>query len=253
MPNEPSPRWWRDFFESSDSLELSFFPDERETGREARGLEKLLGLSGADRILDLCCGYGRHMEKLARRAFCITGLDASALMLRCARAVLHEAGVTAPLVRGDAAHLPFADNSFDVVMLLFNSFGYFAEDGQNERVLRETARVLRPGGRLFLDTRNREFQILYAPYHQRICVSDGRELVLRCRYDRARKRLNSRWSLPDNPDAVVHEASIRLYGLDELRIMLAAADFEELGVYGAYNGEPFEGWQRQLLWVGRAG
>jgi hypothetical protein len=84
-------------------------------------------------------------------------------------------------------------------------------------------------------------------------TADGRELVLRCSYDRAAKRLDSRWSLPEDRDTVVHHASIRLYGLDELRGLLQDVGFEELGVYGTYEGEPFEGHHRQLLYVGRKG
>jgi hypothetical protein len=57
--------------------------------------------------------------------------------------------------------------------------------------------------------------------------------------------------LPDDPGQVVHEASIRLYGLDELRELMRAAGFEETGVYGTYHAEPFAGHHRQLLYVGR--
>ena len=57
--------------------------------------------------------------------------------------------------------------------------------------------------------------------------------------------------LPEDPEAVVHEASIRLYGLDELRGMVAEAGFEEIAVYGSYQGERYDGWQRQLLYIGR--
>ena len=243
--------WWRRFFESSDSLELSYFPDDRETGREVAGLERLLELSPGHRIADICCGYGRHLLRLAERGYSVTGVDVSAMMVGHARRVLSRTGLGATIMRGDAAHLPLADGSFDVVLNLFNSFGYFLEDGQNVRVLEEAARVLRPGGRFFLDTRNRQFQILYAPYCEGVRGRHGRELVLRCKYDRATKRMTSQWSLPDDAGAVMHEACIRLYGLDELRELLTAAGFEELGVYGTYQGEPFEGYERQMLYVGR--
>ncbi len=251
MPIPVGEDWWRRFFESSDSLELSYFPDHRETAREVAGLRTLLGLSPDDLIADVCCGYGRHLIPLVNQGFRVIGLDASEMMIDDGRRLLREAGLHAPLVRGDAAHLPYADGSFDVVMNLFNSFGYFIDEGQNVRVLTEFARVLKPGGRLFLDTRNREFQILYAPYCQPVTTADGQDLVMRCKYRRDKKRMESRWSLPHDPEAVVHEASIRLYGLDELKELLAAAGFEELGVYGTYQGDPFEGFRRQLLYVGR--
>ncbi len=251
MSDQVSSDWWRRFFESPDSLELSFFPSDRETDSQVRGLARMLKLTPRDRIADICCGYGRHLARLARRGLNVVGLDASEMMLDYAQAVFADLKVSAPLIRGDAMNLPFADGSLDVVVNLFNSFGYFLEEGQNEAVLRETARVLKPGGRFLLDTRNRQFQILYAPYCQRHVTSTGKELILRCRYDQARSRMNSLWSLPDDPGQVVHEASIRLYGLDELRELMRAAGFEETGVYGTYHAEPFAGHHRQLLYVGR--
>lgn len=251
MPKPPSQTWWREFFESPASLELSSFPDDAETDLEVAGLTRMLKLQPGERVADVCCGFARHSARLALQGYQVTGLDASAMMLACARHVLDEAGAAVPLLQGDALRLPFSDASFDVVLNLFNSFGYFLDEESNRQVLDEFARVLRPEGRMLLDTRNRQFQILYAPYCQLVETHDGRSLVLRCQYDRAGKRLDSRWSDPDDPEDVVHEASIRLYGLDELRAMVAEAGFEEVAVYGSYQGESYEGWQRQLLYVAR--
>jgi ubiquinone/menaquinone biosynthesis C-methylase UbiE len=251
MPRPPSSSWWREFFGNPASLELSSFPQDDETELEIRGLRKMLRLRPGDRIADICCGFGRHSSRLAALGHQVVGLDASDMMLGCARHLMAEGAAQLPLVRGDAARLPFGDGTFDVVLNLFNSFGYFLDEGSDLRVLQEAARVLPPGGRLLLDTRNRQFQILYAPYCQLVETHDGRSLVLRCQYDRAGKRLDSRWSLPDDPEAVVHEASIRLYGLDELRELVDAAGFDEVAVYGSYKGEAYEGWQRQLLFVAR--
>ncbi len=251
MSGIPRDDWWRRFFEDVDSLDLSCFPGEQETAQEVLGLVRMLGLTTQDRIADVCCGWGRHLGPLVRMGHRVTGLDASAMMLGYARALLEHEGLAAPLVRGDAAALPYRDGSFDVVLNLFNSFGYFLEEGQNLRVLEEASRVLRPGGRFYLDTRNRPFQILFAPHAQPVTTWDGKEYVLRCSYDRQGRRLDSRWSLPEDPETVVHEASIRLYGLEELRLLLGHAGFEEVAVFGTYEGEAFDGYHRQLLYVGR--
>jgi SAM-dependent methyltransferase len=130
---------------------------------------------------------------------------------------------------------------------LFNSFGYFLDEGQDVAVLRETVRCLKPGGRFLMETRNRSYQILYAPYYQEVSRADGRNAVIRCRYDEDDHRLTSVWSDPDDPDEILHEASIRLYGLAELREMFDRVGLEVDGVYGEYDARPFEGWERMLI------
>ena len=241
-----SEAWWRDFFESADSIPLSFFPGEEETAEQIEGLVDLLDLHRGERVADICCGMGRHAIPLAERGMDLLALDASDMMLRIADELGGDVeGLQ--LVRGDAANLPLRDGSFDVMLNLFNSFGYFLDEGQNVAVLEETVRCLKPGGRFLLETRNRSYQILYAPYYQEVSRADGTAAIIRCRYDEAEHRLTSVWSDPDDPETILHEASIRLYGLDELREMFDEVGLEVDGVYGEYDGRPFEGWERMLI------
>ncbi|MGI5817689.1 MAG: class I SAM-dependent methyltransferase [Armatimonadota bacterium] len=241
-----SEAWWREFFESADSIPLSFFPDEEETAEQVDGIISLLNLRPGEAVADICCGMGRHAIPLAERGINMLGLDASEMMLRIADEVAGDDHRPA-LVRGDAAQLPLANEAFDAVLNLFNSFGYFLDEGQNVAVLEETVRCLKPGGRFLLETRNRCYQILYAPYYQEVARADGSSAIIRCRYDEPVHRLTSVWSDPDDPDVILHEASIRLYGLDELQEIFDAAGLEIDGVYGEYDGAHFEGWERMLI------
>ena len=250
MDREQDP-WWAQFFGSEDSLLLSNFPDDRETEREIAGLRHMLNLPAGGRLLDVCCGMGRHLVRLARDGHDVLGVDASPMMVRLAHQAAREFGVTAPVVQGDASALPFASAAFDAVTNLFNSFGYMATEAQDMQVLTEAARCLKPGGRLVLDTRNSKFQILYAPYHQIVELADGREATMRCRWDRATRQLVTTWSDPCQGDRVIHTAAIRLYKVDELEAMLDTAGFEKLAWYGGYDCHPFEGYERQLIYVGR--
>jgi len=244
----PSELWWREVFGHEYSLALSQFPDGDETDREVAGLIQMLALTPPQRIADVCCGYGRHLLQFAARGYSPVGVDISPMMLALARSHLADAGLRVPLVHADARELPFADQSLDVVMNLFNSFGYCASDEGNQRILNETARVLRRGGKLLLDTRNRPHQILFAPRRLPMRTADGGELILRCTYDQQTHRLISEWRRTDT-GPVVHHASIRLYALEELDEMMAAAGLRRLAVYGDYEGTPFAGYQRQLLYV----
>ena len=238
--------WWRNFFESVDSIPLSFFPGELETVEQVEGIISLLNLQPGEVVADICCGMGRHAIPLAEYGVRMLGLDFSQMMLEIA-GEMGRGAEQLRLVRGDAARLPLRSGSFDVMLNLFNSFGYFLDEEQNVAVLEETVRCLKPGGRFLLETRNRSYQILYAPYYQEVTRADGTVAIIRCRYDQTRHRITSRWTDPDDPDRVLHEASIRLYGLEELRELFDRAGLEIDGVFSEYDGREFEGWERMLI------
>jgi SAM-dependent methyltransferase len=65
-------------------------------------------------------------------------------MLRHAVQAADRSGVRVPLALCDAMALPFADGGFDIVCTAFGAVPFVADSA---RVMRETARVLRPGGR----------------------------------------------------------------------------------------------------------
>src|SRR5580700_6210960 len=79
--------WWRTLF---NSLYLETDGDVIENDDNTRAevdlLIKAAGLTRNDRVLDLCCGQGRHSLELARRGFSrVTGLDRSRYLIRLAR------------------------------------------------------------------------------------------------------------------------------------------------------------------------
>lgn len=100
-------------------------------------------------VLDVGCGAGFLSNHLARQGFDVTGIDASQASIDVA--ARHDTSRGARYLLGDAARLPFADASFDVVCAM--DFLEHVEDPA--RVLAEAARVLKPGGLFFFHTFNR--------------------------------------------------------------------------------------------------
>jgi SAM-dependent methyltransferase len=90
--------------------------------------------------LEIGCGEGRVARDLAARGHRVTGLDAAPSMVRAAQL----ADPDREYVVGDAARLPFADRSFDLVV----AYNSLMDMDDMPAAVRETARVLGPGGRL---------------------------------------------------------------------------------------------------------
>ena len=153
--SETDASWVPDYF-GDDYLQLYQFPPER-TIPEVRFLVRELSarIPEHGQILDLACGQCRHGLPLAAHGFHVTGLDYQDNLLREAARAAKEHGVEISLVQGDMRQLPFADASFDAVVNLFTAFGYFS-DAENEHVLAEVVRVLRPGGCFLIDVANRD-------------------------------------------------------------------------------------------------
>jgi SAM-dependent methyltransferase len=100
-------------------------------------------------VLEAACGTGQGLGLLSRSARSLTAGDYSPAVLDIAR---RHYGSRFDLKQFDAQHMPFADASFDVV-ILFEAL-YYVPDV--ERFFRECKRVLRPGGTLLIATANKD-------------------------------------------------------------------------------------------------
>jgi SAM-dependent methyltransferase len=104
----------------------------------------LLGEVRGKRILELGAGAAAGARWLDGQGADAVAMDLSAGMLRHAREAAERSGVRVPLVQADALALPFATSSFDVVCTAFGAIPFVADSGA---VMREVARVLKPGGK----------------------------------------------------------------------------------------------------------
>lgn len=112
-----------------------------------RALRRALAIAKippGSRALDVGCGTGRWVRRYEAIGFRTTGVDATAGMLRLARG----RGTSAPLVVGEAFHLPFGDAAFDFVSDV--TVVQHILPSLQPQALDEMMRVLRPGGRLIL-------------------------------------------------------------------------------------------------------
>jgi SAM-dependent methyltransferase len=105
------------------------------------------------RVLDLCCGPGRHAQYLADKNYKVVGVDINESALEKAKKISHGNVVYRKL---DMRELSQLSESYDAVVNLWQSFGYF-DDSTNAAILREINNALNPNGRLILDIYHREF------------------------------------------------------------------------------------------------
>ncbi|MBN3039487.1 MAG: class I SAM-dependent methyltransferase [Candidatus Omnitrophica bacterium] len=151
--------WWKHFFDHTYLLtDARSVCDHSLTRTEVDLVEKILRLKKDDRILDLCGGYGRHSLELARRGYHPpTVVDFSNHMIKFGKKIASEAGLEIKFLRRDARDCKLRPNSFSAVLVMANSFGYFEDERDNRRILKEAYRLLDKGGKLLLDLTDPEY------------------------------------------------------------------------------------------------
>jgi 2-polyprenyl-6-hydroxyphenyl methylase/3-demethylubiquinone-9 3-methyltransferase len=107
--------------------------------------------AGRIHVLDVGCGAGFLSNDLARQGFAVTGLDASASSLEVARQ--YDETHTVTYEPGDAYHLPYAAESFEVACAM----DFLEHVEEPESIVKEISRVLKPHGLFFFHTFNRNW------------------------------------------------------------------------------------------------
>ena len=142
--------WYKKWFDSAFYHQLYSNRSEKEATDFIDILVNELDPPAHAAMLDLGCGAGRHAKWLAAKGFDVTGLDLAASSIRTARKY-EKANLR--FAKQDMRD-PFGQNRFDYVFNFFTSFGYFKNDDDNHKVIRNIYDALKPGGTLVLDYLN---------------------------------------------------------------------------------------------------
>ncbi len=225
--------WYKHFF---NLFPLADLVSQRETDREVRFLLKELNLKRGQKLLDLCCGIGRHAIPLAQKGVAVTGLDGTASYLRMARERADRAGLEIRWIEADMRRVPYKDE-FDVVINCWTSFGYFTQPQDDVRVVRDVRRALKPGGLFFIDVANGE-KILSQPSPRHWVQTDSgfvlEENELRPGGDPA--VVTRRIFIKEGQQIREGTSFCRLYTKPRLEKLLKSSGFSVLKTWGDYDG-----------------
>jgi SAM-dependent methyltransferase len=211
------------------------------TAKESDFIAKVLELKPSERVLDLACGHGRHAIELARRGFGpLVGLDSNRLFLERAKKDAEAAGTKVAFVQGDMRALDF-EAEFDVIYNYYSAMFYW-DDATHKEILEGAQRALKSGGRLLIETVNRERIAQGGPsvrYWWR-SQEDHPWTLQEYRFDLATSRSFTQ-ELRLFPDGQVSERhfEVRLYALHELIALLSQAGFAYNAAYGDTDASPY--------------
>lgn len=242
--------WPRELFvEKADLYLLQLQERLPQAEAEAEHLVKLLtthGVSPNARIVDLCCGIGRHSVALAKRGYSVVGVDFSSKFLEQAKALAIEANVqhSVEFMLWDMRQIQgFPQKTFDAALCLFSSFvGYYSEE-EDQNFLVSVRELLRPGGIFVLDAFPRDRLVRsFQPIH--VVKTKSHMIVEEGSFDFERSRLSSRWLffVPEGEGwryAGEVKLNIRAYSLHELIRMLRDAGWHYCAAYGGFDMAPY--------------
>jgi SAM-dependent methyltransferase len=227
--------WYQEWFGEA-YLELYSHRDEDEARRQVAFFREQCGpIDGP--VLDLACGMGRHMQEFRANGYQAIGCDLSFVLLRTG---IREYGPMA-VTRADMRHLPFCDSVFAGLVNFFTSFGYFSTEDENRGVVREMARVLKPGAVFLFDYLNVHREL------EKLVQRETRDNVLIERwFDSSDRSFNKRITIGEKRFL----ERVRGYDLEEISAMFAGCNLSIRSAFGNFDGSPFHRQSPRLILLG---
>jgi SAM-dependent methyltransferase len=236
--------FWRDFYPF-------MFSDERfaATPDEVNLILALTQCTGGS-VLDLCCGPGRHSIELARRGFQVTGVDRSPFLLAKARELAAKSDASIEWVEQDMRNFVRPAN-FDLASSLFTSFGYFEDEQDDLRVLRNIHQSLKENGVLIIEVLGKER--LARVWKDTMCneLADGSLIFQRPQIRDDWTRIRSEWTLVKDGKSRTFIFEHTIYSGRELKDRLLSCGFQQVQLFGDIQGSPYSLDAQRLIAVAR--
>lgn len=226
------------------------FTKERfeEAEKQVDKIIKLTGVQGGS-ALDLCCGPGRFSFVLKKRGFSVTGLDRTTCLLEKAKAGAKARELDIKWIQDDMREF-VSPESFDLIINMFTSFGYFDDKNDDIRVLNNILTSLKPGGVFLIDIMGKEWVARHLSTTISSKLSDGSLLVQRHEIFDEWTRIRNEWTLIKDGMAKTFKFHHTLYSGQELRDRLENVGFKKVRLFGNLDGNEYGAVAERLIAVG---
>lgn len=226
------------------------FPEKRftDTPEQMRNALKLTRPKGR-KVLDLCCGPGRCSVWLAQRGFTVTGVDRTKFLLNKARARARAAKVKVEWIQKDMRDFVRPD-SFDLVLSMFTSFGYFDDKRENIAVLENMFASLKSGGKCLIDVKGKECLAGILEPTTSETLPDGTTLMQNHEIFDDWTRIRNEWIIIRKGRSKSFKFHHTIYSGQELRDRLESVGFRDVKLYGNLAGDEYGPDADRLIAVG---
>lgn len=240
--------WYEEWF-SADYMLIYPHRDTAEAIAQINFLLKTIPLPKNAKILDLCCGCGRHSIELRKLGYDVVSADLSSDLLYVAKSKAKTNNVDLKIIRCDMREIPF-ENQFDIVLQFFTSFGYFQSDEENQKVLDSIAKALKTNGKFLIDYMNPDYVVNNLISKDEKDISEGMHLIQERWIDEQNHRINKKIILIKNGIEKNYLESVRLYSHKEMWNMLNKAGLQVSETYGDFLGNKFDRKSPRMILIG---
>lgn len=239
--------WYHNFFHGLPQQAWRAAQTDDQTQLDLELIVETLEFGPGDAVLDIFCGYGRHALPLAQMGAKVTGIDISEEYIRALQQEAKTRKWPVEGICGDfmtTAALDNRDAQFDAAYCLGNSFAFFPHDDML-RFLQRIAQLLRPGGRLLIQS-GMVAEVILPDFQERNWVSVGKDItvLVENEYIAAESRIDQQLTyiqmIPGQP--IVSEqrmAQYYIYTIAELSRSFVQAGFTIEDLYGTADQQPF--------------
>ncbi len=249
--------WWKHLFDESYLITDQHTLTPERTKNEIDQFIELLKPSKDAHILDLCCGFGRHLHELNARGYqYLTGIDYSKVLLNIAREKDKHDKIK--WIEGDIRDTrKLTKRQFDYITCFGNSFGYFDSLDEDVYLLKNLKKSLKDDGKIILDICDGDWLLENLISNQWNLVDENK---VAC-YERKISEENDRVTVKeilidiDNFKIKVNNYAIRVFNKAKLKELIKKAGFDCFKIYvgeGLKNhasGKLDHGMMKNRLWV----
>jgi SAM-dependent methyltransferase len=206
----------------------------------------LLEIKPLAHVLDLCCGPGRHSLEFARRKFKVTAVDRTLKYLQEAEKQAKVEKLDIEFIQKDMRKFSRPE-SFDAIINLFTSFGYFENLEDDKKVLRNIYGSLKSGGKLIIDVIGKEVLARIFIEHRWEEDKNGTIFLQEGKPIKGWSWMENRWIMIRGSERKEFKVTHRVYSGVELSSLMSEIGFRSVELFGSLDGTPYDHNAQRLI------